>query len=289
MRAQVSLTPTESKSLISKAVIKLDIVQRALNNGTVAIHPSSTTVFIMKELFGKMPDVWMLGVVLPRGTCHMGPVTEGTPESIRPADLSARAGSFRRLWVLKKGLLQTDLTLDSTVRDMGVDDVYIKAPNAIDSEGNTGVMLASEAGGSVARMMGYALGRGFNVVIPVGLEKLIPTSIREVVKETGVKKMDYAMGIPVGMYPLQGTVITEVNALEILTGATAVPIGAGGVGGAEGSVTLVIKGEAGQVKKAIEIVEAIKGLKLPEIRLPNCPCKRESCHLARARETEWKE
>jgi len=56
MRAQVSLTPTESKKLIGKAIANMDIVQRAFKNGTVALHPSSSTIFIVEELMGRLPD-----------------------------------------------------------------------------------------------------------------------------------------------------------------------------------------------------------------------------------------
>ena len=50
MRAQVVLTTAESKKLIAKAVARLDVVQRATKEGTVALHPSSSTYFIVEEL-----------------------------------------------------------------------------------------------------------------------------------------------------------------------------------------------------------------------------------------------
>ena len=61
MRAQVSLTPTESKKLIAKAVIMMDEVKHALVEGMVVIHPSSSTIFIAEELIGRRPktSVWI--------------------------------------------------------------------------------------------------------------------------------------------------------------------------------------------------------------------------------------
>lgn len=38
IRTQIVLTPAESKKLISKAVSEMDVVQRALKEGIVAIH-----------------------------------------------------------------------------------------------------------------------------------------------------------------------------------------------------------------------------------------------------------
>lgn len=64
--------------------------------------------------------------------------------------------------------------------------------------------------------------------------------------------------------------ITEVDATRILSGATAIPIAAGGLGGAEGAITLVIQGAEEAVKKAIEFVEQSKGVRLPQTRLSNC-------------------
>jgi hypothetical protein len=56
----------------------------------------------------------------------------------------------------------------------------------------------------------------------------------------------------------------------MLSGATAIPIAAGGLGGAEGAVTLVIKGKADEVKKALDFVEQSKGARFPNLRLCNC-------------------
>lgn len=64
MLAQVLLTPTESKKFIAKAVAKMAIVQQALKDGIIALHPSTSTVFIVEELTGKLPDtkVWICGL-----------------------------------------------------------------------------------------------------------------------------------------------------------------------------------------------------------------------------------
>jgi hypothetical protein len=55
-----------------------------------------------------------------------------------------------------------------------------------------------------------------------------------------------------------------------LSGADAIPIASGGLGGAEGAATLIIKGKNKQVRDAIEFIEQSKGAKLPPLRLSNC-------------------
>jgi hypothetical protein len=139
----------------------------------------------------------------------------------------------------------------------------------LDLEGNVGILVGYE------ESMGYVLSawrkKNFNLIFPAGLEKLIPISINQAVPEAKPAKYNYAMGLPTGLFPCpKGKTVTEIDAIEILSGATAIPIAAGGLGGAEGSITMVIKGDDVQVKKAIECVERSKGAKLPQLRLCNC-------------------
>jgi hypothetical protein len=54
-------------------------------------------------------------------------------------------------------------------------------------------------------------------------------------------------------------VVTPVDAVKILTGAKAIPIGAGGTDGTEGSTTMLIKRTTEQATKVRELIEGIKG------------------------------
>ena len=54
-------------------------------------------------------------------------------------------------------------------------------------------------------------------------------------------------------------VVTEIQAIELLTGVTAVHVGSGGVAGSEGAVMLALEGEHDVVLKAFELIEDIKG------------------------------
>ena len=118
--------------------------------------------------------------------------------------------------------------------------------------------------------MGASKRRGFTVILPAGLEKLIPVSIEAAAKAASRHGYDYAMGIPCGVYPARGTSVTEVDAINLLSGADAVPISAGGLGGGEGSITLVVTGADEQVEKAVAYGEASKGAMLPQVRVYSC-------------------
>lgn len=268
MRAQVTLIPPESKRLISKAVVQMEVVRRALKEGIVTIHPSTTTFFIMNEISGEMPIGFLCGAVIPQGMS--GAVH--SEEYFSAATAQKNIGLFKP-WIIRNGKIESlrpaaegGATLDKILSEMGPKDVYIKSGNALDPQGNVGVFIGSLTGGTIARALGICAGRGVNLILPMGLEKLIPISVFEASEEAGIMRMDYSMGGSVGLFPIgTGTVVTEVKAIEILTGATAIPIGAGGVGGAEGAITLVIKGDEDQVQKSIKIIEGVKGTKLPEI------------------------
>ena len=63
LSAQIVLTPTESKRLLSRTILKMDSVKRALDSGILIIHPSSTTIFMLDELGFKLSPkgIWICG------------------------------------------------------------------------------------------------------------------------------------------------------------------------------------------------------------------------------------
>ncbi len=271
MRAQVSLTPTESKKLIAKAMARMDVVKRALTEGIVVMHPSSSTIFIVEEITGKRPrtQVWVAGVVVPKGTC----VALGAYKMYAQHPQTGEGGpeDYSRSWVIEKKKLSTGIILRELFERMGPKDVYIKGVNALDIEGTVGVLIGNRIeGGTIGRVVAASRRKGFSMLFPVGLEKLIPLRIEDAAKEALKKQNDYSMGISCSLMPCKGIVVTELKAIEILSGATAVPIAAGGLDGAGGAVTLVIKGEKEQVNKAIEYVEQSKGAHLPKVSTPSC-------------------
>ncbi len=290
MLAQVILIPTESKKLISKAIVQLDAVKRAQAGGTIVLHPSSDTYFVAEELLGKKPwcDAWMGGAIVPKALCtEIGHRLASYYRPKAPGEKST-PDDFRHNWVIKDGVMTAGERLGTILESLGPDDVYIKGANAIDPQGNVGVLIANPVhGGPIARVMIASKKRGFKVVLAVGLEKLIPTPIREAAVEAKRKLYEYGMGLACGLFPAQGITVTEVKAIEILSGAKAIPIAAGGLGGAEGSTVLVLKGERDQVQTAIKYVEASKGAKLPQVRTGSCyDCRHGHCRFP-VRDKPW--
>jgi hypothetical protein len=139
-----------------------------------------------------------------------------------------------------------------------VNDVFIKGANAVDPQGNVGVLAANPRGGTVGIFWPTVIARGANLICPVGLEKLIP-SVETACIETGQEKLTYSMGLKVGLLPLAGAkVVTEIQALELLYQVQATHIASGGISGSEGSVVLSVKGEKVQIEKMWKEINQIK-------------------------------
>ena len=282
MLAQIVLTPAESKKLIGKAVARLDAVQRAAQNGIVALHPSSSTYFIVEEITGSKPktNYWVCGAVTPRGMCVEMAMALGS--TLTPREESADPGDLQGTWVIEKGQLGGEEKLSSLLYRMTPSDVYLKGVNALDPDGNVGILFGLE--GSMGYIQAARKKRKFTIVYPAGLEKLIPIPVKQAAKEARFTRYESGMGMPVGLYPCPpGVTVTEVRAIELLSGATAIPIASGGLGGAEGAVTLVLKGNTDAVRNALDFVEQSKGARLPDLRLCNCnDCPVPNCKFPMA-------
>jgi hypothetical protein len=129
----------------------------------------------------------------------------------------------------------------------------------VDAEGHVGVLMANEKGGTIAMALGPVIARGCHLIMPVGLEKLVP-SVIEASRKGGILRLKYAMGLKVGLMPVvNATVVTEIQALHVLAGVEATHAASGGIGGCEGAVVLVVEGTDEAVQKAFEIVGGVKG------------------------------
>jgi hypothetical protein len=283
MLAQIVLTPAESKKLIAKAVARVDAVQKAAKNGIVALHPSSSTYFLAEEITGSKPktNYWVCGVVTPRGMCVEMAMVLGS--GLTPDKESTDPGDLQGTWVIEKGQLGAPEKLSSLLYRMNESDIYVKGVNALDSEGNVGILFGLE--GSMGYLLTARKKRNFTIIYPAGLEKLIPIPVKEAAKEAKLTQYESGMGMPVGLFPCPaGVTVTEIRAIELLSGASAIPIASGGLGGAEGAITLVLRGTTDEVKKALDFVEQSKGARLPDLRLCNCDdCPVPNCRFPRAR------
>jgi len=229
---------------IAKAVAQLPEVVRAATDGEIAIGHGGTNVYVAEEIFGECTsrDKYLSGIIVNRILC----VTQAEE---KPQML---------LW--RKGVLNPPAaTMAETLKDFGADSVFIKGANAVDAEGNVGVFVANPAGGTIGWSYGILSARGCHLIVPVGLEKLVP-SVRAAARSCGQDTLYYCQGIRIGMIPIMNaTVVTEIEAFRILFDLKAVHVGGGGMTESQGSVVLVAEGEKEKLDRAIALIESIKG------------------------------
>ena len=277
--SQVVLTPTEAKKLLSKAVLNLDEVKRALDSGMLLVHPSSTTIFMLDELGFKLPPegIWVCGHISPKGLC----ISRGMIDALLEIpDYTVEKYPFEL--VIKKGKLVPfkHSALGPALEEMTSNDLYIKGVNALDPNNKAGILLAARSsGGSIGLVLKKQKEKKFKIILPVGHEKRIPIPLEEALK--AALKTKKAQGIPCGLWRIRGNIITEIEAFKKLFGVEATPISAGGVCGAEGAIVWVLKGKDKNVENAVQLCAEIHGHKLPySLNVYECKdCKFERCHF----------
>lgn len=241
MKRQVVLTVSESKRLIARGVSALPEVRKAMKAGMVVVATGTTNAYVLEELWGRKID---------KRRYRSGMTTPRTPERREePQDEPIPDVVFR------KGEIADDLNRYNAVEHMDHSDVYLKGANALDYKNLVaGVLIGSPTGGTVGAVLGNIIGKKINLIIPIGLEKLVYEDIN---KLSNLASMEDSEGP--SLWPITGKIITEIEALKILTGVGAHLYAAGGSAGAEGAVRLLLEGTEEQVQIALQLVESIKG------------------------------
>jgi hypothetical protein len=244
--AEVVLTPSEVKRLIAKAIGHMEIVKLAKENGTVIIATSTTNAYVLEELLGKE--------IKEKGMFTAGVVTK---DGLQITEAKGRGDHT----VIQKGKVKTVKVpeLPDILKEMGPGDVFIKGANAIDPFGQAGILLGGIGGGTIGAAWGYLTSNGITTIIAAGLEKLVPINLTDAVNRMGIMKIDTALDVKCGIMVIGGYIITEMEAFKELFGVDVVPIGGGGIDGAEGAKIFLLDGEDEAVKEAVEMVKVIRG------------------------------
>ena len=271
MRASFVLTPAESKRLIAKAIVMKNEVKKAMENAYIILCEGSTNVMIAQELFG-------LDVASENFTCGMS-----ANKILCISELETRT-TFPL--VAYKGKI-IDIPLEKAIEDFHLDTIIIKSGNAIDHEGLIGVIVAGYNGGVISQLLGHSVSQGVKIICPIGLEKTV-LSVREAAKYTGGKRFDYSMGADYGLFIVPNAdVVTELEAIKIISGANAFHVASGGIDGSEGAVVLSCEGSSEAVNKTIKMIESIKGEPLQKTIRQDCRnCKYVNCIYNRKEKAE---
>ena len=240
MRTDLTLTVSQSKRLIAKGVAAYPPVQDALRDGTIAIAKGGTNAYIAEEILGEAIDKrhYVLGQVLPRGV------------SRADADLTADLPDV----VLVRGKRLEGVSATEAVAEMKAGDIFIKGANALNYEARlAGLLIGHPTGGTIGAALGTVIARRIRLLVPIGLEKEVPFDI------VGAAEMLTEEGGPgPSLWPIHGDIFTEIEALETLCGVEVMPIGAGGVAGAEGAVWLACFGADEQIAQVKALADELR-------------------------------
>ena len=245
---QVVLTPAAGKRLIAKAIAAHPAIQTAFRSGTIVIIAGTTNGYVAEEILtltgqskGFVRRRFFRGITLPSNmpTTELGRLPD---ETGFPGDV-----------VITKGEWQQGKTIFDIVDDLKEGDVILKGANSLDlSQKRAAILIGHPKGGTITVALQAVTGRRVRLLLPVGLEKRISGSLDEL-----SAKLNAPGAHGPRLLPVPGEVVTEIDAISILTGTTAELVAGGGVCGAEGSVWLAISGEADKEKLTKELIASL--------------------------------
>jgi hypothetical protein len=290
MKAEFIFTATESKLLIARCIAQMERVRKALENGIIAMHPSTSTYYLFHELSGEYPDikkVWITGMNVPHGMCGEANTMLSHKQKKENHDdpgvtkALSDAGTYAHSYVLRKGIPEIGVTINQLIEIMGSGDIYFKGSNGVDIHKRALVLIGSkDENGTIGRMVAGAQKKRFEIITPAGLEKYLPFDLRESAKAVNSGELDYTMGIRSRAFSFDCTVISEIEALESYAAVKAIPFATGGINGAEGAALILVEGEKDQVEKVIALAESVKGAQLPPIHSLDCrECPAKICNF----------
>lgn len=241
MQTQVVLTSSQSKRLIAKGIAAWEDLRRAFATGIVAVAKGTTDSYIVEEL--------------TRGGIEKSRYVTGriTPEGVDDSDIKSDLDDF----VFEKQKRLKGVSVNEIVSRMGPGDMFIKGANAINyGLEQAAIQIGHPTGGTLGATVGTIVSRKVRLVHPAGLEKNVPGDLTEAVRR--LSQGGECIGPAYGLWVTCGELFTEIEAVEALFNLEAVPVGAGGILGAEGSVTLALFGDKGDLNAALEVIDEIQ-------------------------------
>jgi hypothetical protein len=245
---QFLITPAAGKRLIAKALANHPTISAAIKSGTLVIVAGTTNGYVAEEILNALGvgkdfsrKHFFRGITLP-------PAKRVTEEG-RLADESKFPGDV----VIAKGVWQKGKTLADVADSLKEGDVILKGANALDLDRKqAAVLIGHPKAGTIGLTLPAVVGRRVKLIIPVGLEKRINGDLY-----TLAEKINAPGAGGNRLLPVPGQVFTELDAVNVLTGANAELFSAGGVCGAEGSCWLAVSGTKEQEDAAGKLFSSL--------------------------------
>lgn len=231
---QFVITPAAGKRLIAKALAVHPAVRDAMRTGTVVVVAGTTNGYVAEELLeaigqrdGFSRRRFFRGITIP-------PWLE-TTETGRLPDERDFPGDV----VITQERWRKGLTLFDVVEDLSEGDIILKGANALNlARKQAAVLVGHPNGGTIIAALQAAVGRRVRLMLPVGLEKRVDADLMDLARRSNSPG---SKGLR--LLPVPGEIVTEIDAIRMLTGADAELLAGGGVCGAEGCIWLSVHGD----------------------------------------------
>lgn len=245
---QMHVTPAMSKRLIGKGMAVHPSVLSVLEKGKLVVIAGTTNGYVAEEVLKSLGQAngfsrvgFRRGMVTPPGFTP--------PEREFPGDV-----------VIVDGVWQKGMTIFDAVEDLREGDLVLKGGNALGPDGQAGVFVASEKGGTILAAVTAVLGRRVQLIVPIGIEKRVFEDVNTLARRVN------SPGVQgVRLFPMPGETFTELDSLRLLTGAKVHLQGAGGVYGAEGAIWLGISGLDDQVQASKDLIQSVHNEPMCEV------------------------
>jgi hypothetical protein len=239
---QFNLTTVMGKRLIGKGIAQHPDVQRVLQKGTLLIIAGTTNGYVAEEILTALGQAEGFSRVgFRRG------VTVAQGAKLPKAEL---AGDV----VIVDGQWQPGKTVFDVAESLKTGDVVLKGGNAFDPYGQAAVQIGHPQGGTVMAVVPAVIGRRVKLIVPIGLEKRVFDDIHTLSLRVNESATDGPR-----LMPLPGEIFTELDAIQLLTGAEVILIAGGGILGAEGSAWIGVSGTEEQIAAAAALIKSISG------------------------------
>ncbi len=240
-RIQFYLTPSAGKQLIAKAVSALPDIKTALKEHTVVVIAGTTNAAIAYELLNLIGDTdgfsrgnFFRGMTVPQNT-----------------DLRS---DFIGDVIIEKGKWLKGKTIFDVAEKLSKGDIILKGGNAVQLEDReAGVLIANPQVGTAYPILSAVYGRRAKLYVPIGTEKRVSGKLSDIAAIVNDRDSE-----GLRLLPLPGEIITELDAVSILSGAKACLIGGGGVLGAEGGAYYMAEGSDGELTLLRRILDTVK-------------------------------
>ncbi len=240
MMKQFNLTTAASKRLIGKGMAQHPDIQRVLEKGTLLIIAGTTNGYVAEEILTQLGQL--------EGFSRVG-YRRGMTTAPGAKPLKAE---YTGDVVIVDGVWQKGVDVFTAADSLKAGDVVLKGGNAYDPYGQAAVQVGHPVGGTVMAVVPKVIGSKVQLIIPIGLEKRVMDDVTDLAKLCSALDAEGPR-----LYVMPGDAFTELEAINLLTGAEPVVLAAGGIYGAEGAVWLGISGTEEAVDAAMALLKSV--------------------------------